>query len=162
MVLSFLGLGANLGEDPRANLARSVQMLSSPQIRPLRQAPLFGSRPVGPQDQPDFINSALEVETNLAPLMLLDALKAVEEAMGREKTRRWGPRLIDIDLLLYGEAIIDLPRLTVPHRSMIERRFVLAPLATLIPDHRLPGDGRTVAECLAALQDDPASVWELP
>lgn len=162
-MLTFIALGANLGEDPSRNITDAVRELASgKRVRPGRMAPLYRSRPVGPQDQPDFVNTVLMAETELSPHDLLDHLKAVEARMGRNlASRRWGPRVIDLDILLYGDAIVDDSRLVIPHREMCRRRFVLAPLADLAPSLEIPGDGRTVTECLADLADDPAAVRRL-
>ena len=122
---------------------------------------MFRTKPVGPQDQPDFVNTVLEAETKLQPLPLLLHLKEIEAEMGRTKTGRWGPRVIDLDIILYGSMVLDDPVLTIPHKQMTQRRFVLAPLARLAPDLIVPKDGRTVAECLADLDDDPTAVWEV-
>lgn len=159
-MLTFIALGANLGEDPARSITEAVERLSAEnQVEPRRMAPLYRSKPVGPQDQPDYVNTVLEAETALSPQALLDHLKGIEAAMGRDPGgRRWGARVIDLDILLYGEAQIDEPRLVIPHREMSRRRFVLAPLADLVPSLVVPGDGRTVRECLADLTDDPSSV----
>jgi len=119
-------------------------------------SPLYRTAPVGPQDQPDFINAVAALDTALAPLDLLDALQAVEQVAGRERLRHWGERTLDLDLLLYGDAQIRHPRLTVPHPHMTERAFVLVPLAALAPDLQLP-DGRAVTELLRQCNQD--GVW---
>ncbi len=153
-MLTFIALGANLGPDPSQNLAEAVRRLAEePRVRPRRLAPVYRSAPLGPQDQPDYLNSVLQAETELPALALLDALQAIEAAMGRVRTVRWGPRIIDLDLLLYGSERIAHPRLVVPHPEMIRRRFVLQPLADLAPDLVIPGTSDTVRALLAALDD---------
>lgn len=161
-MLTFIALGANLGEDPAANLRDAVRRLATiPGVRPLRLAPIYRSKPVGPPGQPDYANSVLEAESDLTPRDLLDALLAVETDMGRVRGVRWGPRVIDLDLLLYGSESIDEPRLRVPHPEMTRRRFVLKPLADLAPDLVVPGTATTVRAHLDALEG-PDDLVELP
>lgn len=151
-MLTFIALGANIGADPAQNLKDALRRLAElPGVRPQRQAPIYRSKPVGPPGQPDYANSVLQAETELSALDLLDALLAVEDSMGRVRTVRWGPRIIDLDLLLYGSERIDHPRLKVPHPEMLQRRFVLKPLADLAPDLVIPGTDRTVQAHLDAL-----------
>jgi 2-amino-4-hydroxy-6-hydroxymethyldihydropteridine diphosphokinase len=136
----YLGLGANLG-DPLQQLRDAARALAAlPGCRPGPLSPLYRSTPLGPQDQPDFLNAVAALDTSLAPLDLLDALQRIEAAAGRVRGRRWGPRTLDLDLLLYGGRQLDLPRLTVPHPGIASRAFVLWPLADLCgEDFRLPG-----------------------
>ena len=142
---AFVGLGSNLA-DPATQLARAVAELASlPATRLVAQSPFYASQPVGPQDQPDFVNGAVWLRTSLSPHALLDRLQAIEQAHGRVRLRRWGPRTLDLDLLLYGNQTLHDPRLTVPHRELPNRDFVLQPLLDLAPDLTLP-DGRTIAE----------------
>jgi len=155
-----IGFGANLG-DPRTTLQRAIAALSAEAIAYVRRAPLYRTAPMGPPGQPDYLNTVIEVDTALAPLELLDALKRIEGALGRLPSERWAARAIDLDLLLYGEQIVDHERLTVPHAGLAQRRFVLAPLARLVPSLRVPGIGRTVAELLASSSDDPSSAIEV-
>jgi 2-amino-4-hydroxy-6-hydroxymethyldihydropteridine diphosphokinase len=153
-VLTFIALGANLGEDPAANLVDAVHRLAAvPGVSPRRRAPIYRSPPLGPPGQPDYANTVVEAETVLSPMELLDALLALETDMGRTRSIRWGARVIDLDLLLYGSDRIDHPRLCVPHREMTRRRFVLKPLADLAPDLVVPGTGATVRAHLDALAD---------
>ena len=107
---------------------------------------LYKTAPVGMTEQPDFLNAVVEIQTTLPALELLGVLLHIEKKMGRVRTIRWGPRVIDLDLLLYGEQQIALPNLTVPHPRLRERAFVLVPLAEIAPGLVLPGDGRTAAE----------------
>lgn len=135
---AFIGLGSNL-EDPAAQLARAVAELASlPNTLLAAQSPFYASRPVGPQDQPDYVNGAVWLQTDLAPHALLDELQRIEQLHGRERLRRWGPRTLDLDLLIYGSQVIDDDRLTVPHRELANRDFVLQPLLDLEPDLTLP------------------------
>ncbi|MCC7369936.1 MAG: dihydropteroate synthase [Chloroflexi bacterium] len=135
----YLGLGANLG-DRAAILARAIQELDAEQeIRVLRRATLYETAPVGVLDQPPFLNTVVEALTTLSGRTLLDTLKRLERSLGRQARERWGPREIDIDVLLHGASHISEPGLEVPHRHMWDRLFVLAPLAELRPDLLGPG-----------------------
>jgi 2-amino-4-hydroxy-6-hydroxymethyldihydropteridine diphosphokinase len=147
-VRAYVGLGGNLG-DRRANLDRAVKLLRrEPGLRVAGVSSFRETDPVGYVDQPRFLNGAVALETGLGARELLDRLLAIERALGRERTGpRFGPRAIDLDLLLYGAETIDEPGLTVPHPRLAERRFVLEPLAELDPDLALP-DGRRIAELL--------------
>lgn len=140
----FIGLGSNL-EDPAAQLARAVAELAAlPQTTLVAQSPFYASRPVGPQDQPDFVNGAVWIRTGLSAHALLDHLQAIEQAHGRERLRHWGPRTLDLDILLFGQETLDDARLVIPHRELANRDFALQPLLDLDPDLTLP-DGRTIA-----------------
>lgn len=152
-VLAYVGLGSNL-QDPAAQLARAVAELASlPDTTLMAQSPFYASRPVGPQDQPDFVNGAVELRTALPPHQLLDHLQAIEQAHGRERLRHWGPRTLDLDLLLYGDQQLSDERLTVPHAELPNRDFVLQPLLDLNPDLSLP-DGRRVDQLRAQCPDN--------
>lgn len=138
MTQVFVALGANL-EDPKAQLDNAVTALSAlAENQSLKVSPYYGSAPMGDVVQPDYINAVASFETSLAPIALLDALQEIENTQGRVRKERWGPRTLDLDLLLYGDAIIDEPRLKVPHYGMKERSFVLVPLAAIAPDLVLP------------------------
>lgn len=158
----YLGLGANLG-DPAEAFERALARLERPYTRVLRRARDYGSAPMGPTDQPPYLNTVVEIETLLSPVALLAEVKAAERLVGRTKSAvRWGAREIDIDLLLYGDERIDRPLLTVPHPGVASRRFVLAPLAELVPDLVPKGHDRTVAQLLDACPDEARSVWLEP
>jgi 2-amino-4-hydroxy-6-hydroxymethyldihydropteridine diphosphokinase len=158
---AWIGLGANLGR-PQEAIATAIDLLDrSEATRVVARAKLYGSQPVGPPGQPDYVNTAVEVETALAPHALLAALKSIERTLGRTPAVRWGPRIIDLDLLLYGDAKIETPDLVVPHAELGRRRFVLAPLADLCPELVVPGLDRSVRALLDVLADDPNSVWAL-
>jgi 2-amino-4-hydroxy-6-hydroxymethyldihydropteridine diphosphokinase len=140
---AFLGLGSNLG-DRLANLQRAVDLLGAAEgIRVVRSSRVYETDPVGPP-QPDYLNAVIEVETTRDAYGLLDAALSVENEMGRVRTERWGPRVIDVDVLTFGDEEVDEPDLQVPHPRMHERGFVLAPLLELEADPPLPG-GRRVA-----------------
>jgi 2-amino-4-hydroxy-6-hydroxymethyldihydropteridine diphosphokinase len=147
---AYVGLGANLG--PReVTLLRAVDLLAAEDgIEVLELSELRETAPVGVVDQPEFLNAALAVETSLAPRELLDVLLRVERELGRVREERWGPRTIDLDLLVYGDETVDEPGLRVPHPRLHERRFALEPLAELEPELQIPGLG-AVSEALARL-----------
>ena len=148
----YLGLGANLG-DRAANIAAAIQRLHQPpQLQVLRRTGLYETAPVGVTDQPPFLNAVLEAETTLPPAELLALLKRLEAHLGRQPGPRWGPRPIDLDVLLYGSQQIATPDLTVPHPEMWRRPFVLVPLADLRPDLPTP-DGRTLSDWVAVSEN---------
>jgi 2-amino-4-hydroxy-6-hydroxymethyldihydropteridine diphosphokinase len=154
----FLGLGSNIGDRP-ANIERACRLLSTVEgVRLVRISSLVETKPVGYEDQPDFINAVMEIETALAPRGLLTAIKEIERRMGRTPTVRFGPRIIDIDILLFGQRVIDEPNLTIPHPRMHERRFVLEPLAEIAPDVVNPVTGKRAVEILNELSDGRATV----
>ena len=132
--IAFVGLGSNLA-DPVEQVTHALAALDSlPQTRVLRRSSLYRSAPVGYLEQPDFINAVAQLETELAPRALLDALLALEHECGRTREFRNAPRTLDLDLLTYGDATILSVELTVPHPRMLERAFVLRPLAEIAPD----------------------------
>jgi 2-amino-4-hydroxy-6-hydroxymethyldihydropteridine diphosphokinase len=142
-VQAAIGLGGNLG-DAAATLREALQALDElPGTRLLRASPLYRTPAWGKTDQPDFVNAAALVETTLGPRALLDALLEVERRFGRRREAgpQWGPRLIDLDLLLYGDRAIDEPGLRVPHPHLHERAFALLPLADIAPDMPVPERG---------------------
>jgi 2-amino-4-hydroxy-6-hydroxymethyldihydropteridine diphosphokinase len=145
MTRAYVGVGANLG-DREATIRSALDAL--PGVVAVSQ--LRETAPVGVVDQPLFLNGAAALETELPPQELLETLLAVERELGRERRERWGPRTIDLDLLLYGDETIDEPGLTVPHPRLHERRFALEPLLDLDPELAIPGRGR-VADILAGL-----------
>ena len=145
MTRAYVGLGANLGDREgtiRAAVAALPGVLAVSELRE--------TEPVGVLDQPSFVNGAAALETQLSARELLGALLEVERLLGRERRERWGPRTIDLDLLLYGDETIDEPGLTVPHPRLHERRFALEPLLDLDPELAIPGRGR-VSDLLAGL-----------
>lgn len=142
---AVLGLGSNLG-DRLANLQRATDVLGErPGVRVLRSSRVYETDPVGGPPQPDYLNAVVEIETSLEPRDLLTACLDVERELGRVRAERWGPRTIDVDLLIFDERTIDEPDLVVPHPRMLERAFVLVPLAEIDADPMLPG-GRHLPE----------------
>ncbi|MHB8800238.1 MAG: 2-amino-4-hydroxy-6-hydroxymethyldihydropteridine diphosphokinase [Thermoanaerobaculia bacterium] len=143
-----MGLGGNVG-DPGIAFETALGALAS-RVDGLVRSPLYRTAPVGGPPQPDYLNAVAVGRTSLAPLELLAVLQRLEAEAGRRRTPlREGPRPLDLDLLLYGELVLDLPGLVLPHPRMASRRFVLAPLADLRPDLVVPGTGRTVSALLA-------------
>lgn len=129
MHFAYIGLGSNL-ENPVAQVNQALDELGSlPLSTQVARSSLYATPPVGPQDQPDFINAVAVIKTALSPLALLDQLQALEQRHRRQRLLHWGPRTLDLDLLLYGQQTIERPRLKVPHPYMHERAFVLVPLA---------------------------------
>lgn len=148
--LVYLSLGSNLG-DREANLQAAADCINASGIRVIRCSSTYETRPMYLRDQPLFLNLVLEVETDILPRLLLRKLQEIERKLGRKRAPRNGPRLIDIDIILYGAFVIDAPELCVPHPRMHERRFVLEPLAELVPDLRHPVSRKTMRELLSAV-----------
>jgi 2-amino-4-hydroxy-6-hydroxymethyldihydropteridine diphosphokinase len=152
VTVAFVGLGANLGDRERTLRIAVERLGDDPEIDVLAVSRFRETEPVGFEDQPPFINAAAQLRTTLSARGLLDRLLAVERGLGRTRDGpRFGPRTVDLDLLVFGEAIVDEPGLTVPHPRLTERRFALEPLADLDPELVIPGRG-SVATLLAALQ----------
>ncbi|MCW3150680.1 2-amino-4-hydroxy-6-hydroxymethyldihydropteridine diphosphokinase [Stutzerimonas stutzeri] len=147
----YIGLGSNLAE-PLQQLRSALRALAElPQSTLAAVSSLYASDPLGPPDQPRYVNAVAALDTTLTPIALLDALQAIELAQGRErKAERWGPRTLDLDILLFGERLIDEPRLQVPHYHLQARPFVLYPLADVAPTDLRLADGRTLSDLLAA------------
>ena len=148
-----IALGSNLG-DSRATLEQALQALDQePGVRLLQRSSWYRSAPVGPP-QPDYLNGCALLEVTLTPLELLERLLATEDRFARVRAERWGPRTLDLDLLLVGSHTLDTPRLQLPHPRLRERAFVLVPLVEIAPAWIDPITGRSVAELAAALLDD--------
>lgn len=148
MKKAYLSLGSNLG-DRAENLAEALRLLRHPRVEVTRVSAVYETEPVDVEGQPWFLNQVVEIETSLFPMMLLKHIQAIEREMGRRRTVAKGPRLIDIDILLYAQFIVDTPRLTIPHKELHKRRFVLEPLCELIPEARHPATRKTFRELLA-------------
>ena len=140
-VVAWIGLGSNLDDPVRQVNAALAALCRLPESRLLTCSGLYRSAPMGPQNQPDYINAVAGVQTSLPAEVLLEALQAIESAHARVRGERWGARTLDLDILLYGDEVINTPRLTVPHPGIAERNFVLAPLAELAPQLLVPGRG---------------------
>lgn len=136
--------------DREGNLRAAIEHISAAGIRALRESPIYETEPVGYTDQRWFLNMVVEAETELFPMQLLTRTGRIERALGRVRTVPNGPRTIDIDILLYGSAVVRTPRLEIPHPRMDVRRFVLAPLADLVPNLRHPLQHRTIRQLLEA------------
>jgi len=147
----FLGIGSNLG-DREENCSRAVDLLEKAGFRVIKRSSHYETEPWGVTDQPKFINMALRAETELSPLEAFRRIKDIEKEMGRVETVRWGPRVIDIDILLYDDVVINEPDLTIPHPHMHERDFVLKPLTEIAPDKKHPVIGKKIKKLLTDLK----------
>lgn len=137
---AHLGLGSNLG-DRSANLAEAMRRLNDPpRVEVLRVSSVYETEPVGVSDQPNFLNLVVAISTSLTPHELLDHCLGIEESLGRVRRERWGPRTIDLDLLMFGDVVMDDDRLTLPHPRMAARSFVMVPLAEIAPETIVGGE----------------------
>jgi 2-amino-4-hydroxy-6-hydroxymethyldihydropteridine diphosphokinase len=156
----YIGVGSNI-DDPRAQVLRAIGKLQAlaPQLRVVLVSPFYGTKPFGPVAQPDFVNGVVGALTQLDANALLGDLQAIEAALGRPAQReKWGPRVIDLDLLIYGREQLQGSGLTLPHPGIVERNFVLYPLADIAPDLDVPGLGR-VAELKRRVAQ--SGIWPL-
>jgi 2-amino-4-hydroxy-6-hydroxymethyldihydropteridine diphosphokinase len=152
MPTTYLLLGSNEG-DSRANIDRAIALLQhncGPIVAP---SPLYRTAAWGLEDQPDFLNMALAIDTALSPALLLENTQNIEQQMGRQRSVKWGQRTLDIDILFYGNELIDIPGLKVPHPYIQDRRFALAPLADIAPDFVHPRLHKTISQLLASCPD---------
>lgn len=158
MVIAYIGLGSNL-DDPLARIKSAMELIRQfPGTTLLLSSSCYRSKPVGPQDQPDYINAVVQVDTSLTPLQLLEQMQAVENQQDRVRTQRWGPRTLDLDLLLYDDLELRSNALNLPHPEMHKRGFVLYPLFEIAPEIEIPGQGH-IKQLLHGL--DPGSVRKL-
>jgi len=160
MALVYLALGSNLAQ-PLQQVAAALDALAHlPRSQLLRSSAFYRTKPLGPQNQPDYLNAAVALETLLPPEQLLDHTQEIERNQGRvRKDERWGPRTLDIDIMLYGQQVINTERLIVPHYGMKTREFMLYPLAEIAPELQFP-DGETLAECLLRVPRNGLMLWE--
>ncbi|MED5503024.1 MAG: 2-amino-4-hydroxy-6-hydroxymethyldihydropteridine diphosphokinase [Pseudomonadota bacterium] len=160
MITAYIAVGSNLA-DPVSQAKQAIEALKTlPNSEFVRASSLYSSTPMGPQNQPDYINAVVAIKTNLTPLELLDCTQAIEQEQGRvRKEERWGPRTLDLDMILYGNEVIDSERLTVPHYGMREREFVLYPLAEIAPSLQLP-DGTEVSSLLEQVDRNGLNIWQ--
>lgn len=147
-VRCFIGLGSNLDNPIMQIQTALLEIAEHADIELVAHSPLYRSAPVGPEGQPDYINAVAKVLTVLSPVELLDQLQHLEQTHQRVRYQHWGPRTLDLDLLLYGDMTLNTQRLTLPHPFMTQRNFVLQPLADLEPDLIFP-DGKSLKQCLA-------------
>ncbi len=150
----YVGLGANLGDPERTFVAAVEDLGRLGDVTVQRRSSLYAAAPVGPE-QPEFRNAVVALATSRTPAALLSALLDIERAHGRVRAGRWGPRLLDLDILLWGDRVVDTPGLRIPHPELHRRRFALEPLAELDPGARHPVLQKTVAELLAGVRDQP-------
>jgi 2-amino-4-hydroxy-6-hydroxymethyldihydropteridine diphosphokinase len=152
----FIGLGSNL-ENPQQQINTAIEDINTVEnVQVVQRSSLYRSPPMGPQDQPDYINAVIEIETDLLAHDLLDSLQAIEQQHGRVRKRHWGERTLDLDILLYEQQVITDDRLTVPHPGIAERAFVIYPLAEIAADWTVPGKGQVIS----LVQDCPADGLE--
>lgn len=148
----FIGLGSNLGNRTENCLAAIEHLSDFTIIKSVSS--FYETEPVGNEDQPRFINAVAKVNTLLSPLNLLNSLKTIEGQLGREKNERWGPRTIDLDILIYEDFVLDSQELTIPHKELINRRFMMEPLCEIEPWLEHPTLNKTMSTILKELQDD--------
>ncbi len=150
MAIAYIGLGANLG-DRVSSCRKALELLSSPEISVLAVSSFYRTPPVGCINQPEFVNAAAKLQTALSPQELVTVMQTVEGNLGKKVAFRWGPRVIDLDLLLYDNLALRVDDLEIPHPRLHERAFVLTPLAELDPEVRHPRLGLTAGELLSRL-----------
>lgn len=160
MITAYIAVGSNQG-DPVAQARCAIDALQQlPNTKVTAVSSLYSSTPMGPQDQPDYINAVVEIKTQLEPLSLLDLTQDIELNQGRvRKDERWGPRTLDLDLILFGNTVLDSERLTIPHYGMKVREFVLYPLAEISPSLTLP-DGTELASLLQQVDKNGLTIWQ--
>ncbi len=159
MTLAYIALGSNQAS-PLEQVASALNAIAAiPQSRVVASSSFYRTPPLGPQDQPDYLNAAVALETELSPEALLDHTQRIELEQGRvRKAERWGPRTLDLDIMLFGDITLSTPRLTVPHYDMKNRAFMLVPLVEIAPDCTFP-DGQRVADVLEKLSRVGITYW---
>lgn len=150
MSIAYISIGSNLG-DREENCRKAIKLIEIKGIAVRKQSRMYETEPWGIKDQPKFINMAIEVETDKKPEELLRVLEEIEKEIGRKETVKWGPRIIDLDILFYDDLILKTPDLEIPHPLLHEREFVLKPLCEIAPDKKHPVTGKTVKEMAASL-----------
>jgi len=150
MSIAYIGIGSNLGKTEE-NCKRAINLLINKGLTILKQSSMIETEPWGEEDQPLFINMAVSVETDLPPEKLLNLLKEIETGLGRTETFRWGPRIIDLDILFYDDVVMEKPDLSIPHPHIQDRYFVLRPLAEIAPDLVHPVIKKSIQELLDSL-----------
>ncbi len=160
MITAYIAIGSNLS-DPVNQALNAIEALKTiPDTRLVSASKLYSSTPMGPQDQPDYINAVAKIETTLSPIELLDSTQKIELEHGRvRKEERWGPRTLDLDILIFGNETISTERLTVPHYGMKVREFVLYPLAEIEPDFIFP-DGTELTSLLKEVDKNGLRIWQ--
>ncbi|MGB2697203.1 MAG: 2-amino-4-hydroxy-6-hydroxymethyldihydropteridine diphosphokinase [Candidatus Zixiibacteriota bacterium] len=154
MSIAYIGLGSNLNHKMES-LDKAVDLIEhNSKVKVLKRSSVYQTEPVGIKDQPFFLNMVLEVETEISPFELLFLLQDIERKMGRKREKKWGPRNIDLDLLLYEDQVINSAELTLPHPQMHLRKFVLVPLAEITEDRIHPLNKKTISELLKDLKED--------
>ncbi|NIF33137.1 2-amino-4-hydroxy-6-hydroxymethyldihydropteridine diphosphokinase [Enterobacter sp. Cy-643] len=159
MTLAYIALGSNQAS-PLEQVSSALDALAAiPESRMVATSSFYRTPPLGPQDQPDYLNAAVVLDTNLSAEALLDHTQRIELEHGRvRKAERWGPRTLDLDLMLFGDEVIHTERLTVPHYDMKNRAFMLVPLLEIAPECRFP-DGQSIAAILASLSQEGITRW---
>lgn len=158
MAIAYIALGSNLNQ-PVQQLKQALQAISAlPASQIVASSSFYGSKPLGPQDQPDYVNAVVCIQTELEPLALLDALQQIENQQGRVRLRHWGERTLDLDILLYDQLVMQSPRLTIPHYDMQNREFVIVPLHQIAPDLQLP-NGAKLADLISNFSQHQMQIY---
>ncbi|WP_120513343.1 2-amino-4-hydroxy-6-hydroxymethyldihydropteridine diphosphokinase [Photobacterium salinisoli] len=159
MIRAYIAIGSNLNDPVNQAYQAMAALRQASEVSVIAESSLYCSTPMGPQDQPDYINAVVAVDTELTPLALLDLTQQIEQQHGRvRKAERWGPRTLDLDILLYGDLQHHCERLTIPHYGMKAREFVLYPLAEIAPELVLP-DGTALTDLLPEVDRNGLRVW---
>lgn len=160
MITAYIAIGSNLASPVKQAKQAITALEQHSDMTLIACSSLYSSKPMGPQDQPDYINAVVQIETALSPIELLNCTQAIELEQGRErKDERWGPRSLDLDIILYGNQVIDNERLTVPHYGMKVREFVLYPLFEINPQLQLP-DGSKLSDLIKQVDRNGLTIWQ--